>query len=376
MGEIMAEQNNLKQNRIIGIDFLRSFSMMMVVMMHLLKQGGVLATVDGDNWTCYLMWLVEVICFCAVDCYALISGYVGCQSKFRPAKILMFWLQILFYTLLITIIFAICMPQSVNLKIWWKAIFPITSSQYWYMTSYFGLMLFMPFLNEGCNRMTTKSLRLIIGAMLLVFSVVPCILQGYPFNFDSGMNPYGLANGYSVLWLIVLYLCGAYIRKSNLCRKVRTWIVWILLAGAAILTWGCLFLVPILTMKRFGEVRYATILLDYTSPTVLGMAICFLLLFAKISSQAQRLIKIVKIWSAASLGVYLIHTHPLIWDYFMKDCMVGLCQGGILLLLLRLVAITVLIYAACTLVEFIRMGIFRILKAQRILERQTGKGKG
>lgn len=54
------------------------------------------------------------------------------------------------------------------------------------------------------------------------------------------------------------------------------------LGGAAVflvvLTWGSLFALPKITLARFGEVRYTVMLLNYTSPTILAAAVCFLAL--------------------------------------------------------------------------------------------------
>ena len=79
-------------------------------------------------------WWLETVALCAVDCFALISGYVGSTAKFRWSRVGNLWLGIVFYTLLLTALFAVWMPEVVSRRTWFGAIFPITSNQYWFMT--------------------------------------------------------------------------------------------------------------------------------------------------------------------------------------------------------------------------------------------------
>ena len=58
-----------------GIDALRLISMFMVVVLHVLGQGGVLKAAKNGQYI--ISWLLEIIAYCAVNCYAIISGYVG-----------------------------------------------------------------------------------------------------------------------------------------------------------------------------------------------------------------------------------------------------------------------------------------------------------
>ena len=114
-----------------GIDALRMFSMFLIVVMHTLKQGGVLGACQDNLLMSRVAWLMEVFAFCAVDCYALISGYVGVNTKPKVSKLVPLWLQVFFYTFLITLLFAIIYPMDVNLRILIKAFFSFFARFYW-----------------------------------------------------------------------------------------------------------------------------------------------------------------------------------------------------------------------------------------------------
>ena len=187
-----------------GIDLLRMTAMWMVVILHILNKGGVLAAAAPLSAGQGTARLLETAAYCAVNCYGLISGYVGVQRRFRYSGALALWLRVAFYTLGITAVFACLMPGSVNGDRVLRAFFPVLFRQYWYVTAYFGMCLFIPFFNLLLNRLSKGQLRLLALSIVLVFSVLPTLRQKDVFLTD---------NGYSVLWLSCLYLLG-----GDLCR--------------------------------------------------------------------------------------------------------------------------------------------------------------
>ena len=95
-----------------------------------------------------------------MNCYGLISGYVGVRSRFKLSNLVELWMRVLFYTIIkylnqnykkytiiITIFVAIKSPDSINWKQWLGAFFPVLSKQYWYFTAYTGAFMFFPILN-------------------------------------------------------------------------------------------------------------------------------------------------------------------------------------------------------------------------------------
>ena len=80
-----------------GIDLLRITSMLYIVILHVLGHGGILSNVKAGSLHFHAAWLLESWCFCAVNIFALISGYVGYSEKERPhnyANYFVMWLQV------------------------------------------------------------------------------------------------------------------------------------------------------------------------------------------------------------------------------------------------------------------------------------------
>ena len=73
-----------EKKRNYGIDLLRMLSMFMIVNLHVLGQGGAMVRIVGDEAGYYAAWFLETCAYCAVDCYGLISGYVGVNGSSGP----------------------------------------------------------------------------------------------------------------------------------------------------------------------------------------------------------------------------------------------------------------------------------------------------
>ena len=82
-----------------GVDLLRIVAMFYVIVLHVLGRGGALAASDSGSSQYAVSWLMETWAYCAVDCFALISGFAAYSEKERPtryANYIMLWLQVVF----------------------------------------------------------------------------------------------------------------------------------------------------------------------------------------------------------------------------------------------------------------------------------------
>ena len=117
-----------------GIDLLRIVSMLMVLILHILGPGGILKNTNILSANYEAAWLLEIAAFCAVNCYALASGYVGLYTKFKYTNIVHIWLQVAFYNVLFTAIAAALLPEVTSHHIL-EACLPVHNNFYWYFTA-------------------------------------------------------------------------------------------------------------------------------------------------------------------------------------------------------------------------------------------------
>ncbi|MBQ6946801.1 MAG: acyltransferase, partial [Clostridia bacterium] len=87
-------KNNKPVVRNEGIDLLRIISMFMVVLLHVLGVGGLLKAANDAPIGYEALRVLQIGATCAVNCYGLISGYVGYKGKFKLSSIALMWLQV------------------------------------------------------------------------------------------------------------------------------------------------------------------------------------------------------------------------------------------------------------------------------------------
>ena len=340
-----------ENKRNYGIDLLRIISMFMVVILHVLGSGGILDATLGMVMHNRAAWLLEIAAYCAVNCYALISGYVGVNSKFKFTNIVTLWLQVFFYNLLISVLFWLFKFQPFNFDTIVNAIFPVFTRRYWYFTAYFCMFFFTPALNLILNKMSKKQMGFILLSGVIILSVFPTFLQ---------LDTFGLTYGYSPWWLIFLYLIGGYIKKYNLFSN-GGWKEYIVYYICFVLfTFLSKIGFEFITIRLFGEIRYNFMFIGYTSPTILGCAISLLMAFSKM--KVQKISKFISFFAPLSFGVYIIHNNPIFAQKFWHGKFVFLSEYSPFLIILGVFACALVVYIGCSLVDFVRFSIFKFFK--------------
>lgn len=347
------------QERTHGMDALRILTMFMVVILHILTGGGLLGEVSRFTSQYEAGWFLQCAALCAVDVFALISGYVWVNAKYRYRNILELWLQVLFYTVSITALFQIFAPSAVSALEWLKALFPIMFNQYWYFSSYTALFLFIPLLNCILTQMEKGQLKLCLGCILFLFSCMQTL-----FFSDA----FGTNDGYSAIWLMILYLLGGYIKRCERCKRSST--VWFTLGGyflCVTVTWLSKLMIELLTLGVLGEVRAGNYLISYKSPTILMASICLLLFFERIRI-VPTLQRVIKQLSSLAFGVYLIHHHPLVVKWLCMGKFAGFAHFPWPLEILAVLAAAIVISAICCAIDFARQKLFQTLHIRQKLD--------
>ena len=339
----------VKQPRNYGIDLLRIVSMFMIVMLHSLGHGGALKGSDPATVQYQLLWLLESAAYCAVNCFALVSGYVGLSSRFKLSGIVQLWLQVVFYHAIFTVVWALVENRPVDLVL---ALMPVKNSAYWYYTAYFGISFFTPLVNKAVENLDKQTALLCAAGAVVLFSVYPTL---------AGKDFFKLDGGYHVLWLLVIYLLGAVIRKHAPLAKwgKGPWaLVYLAMVG---LSWGMLML-----RNRTG--LQLVNLIQYTSPTILLAAVALLMLFAKIpaAGRAQKWIALV---SPLTFGVYLIHDSLFIRKTFISGTLSAVSAASVPVMLGKVFCFAGGVFVICLVMDWLRSLLFRTLRVKELVER-------
>lgn len=293
-----------------GIELLRIFAMLLAAVLHILKKGGVITASEGNLAAYSTVWLLEAAAYCAVNCYALISGYVGYSDRPKPlrlARCIELWLQVVFYSVIITTVYCIAGVDSVGVSDFADAFLPVTSKQYWYFTAYIGMFFFIPLLNALVRRLNRRALVSLCIMLIAVFSLYDTFASFWK------KDPLALVGGHSPLWLGVLYIFGAAMKKLRVPESMSSKKALLIYASAAVFT--ALFKITGDRLLRFVP---GSLFVRDTSPTVLLCAAALLVAFARFKS-GRKLTEFAVLFAPAAFGVYLLHVSPLVFEHVIGN---------------------------------------------------------
>lgn len=198
--------------RMANLELLRCVAMMMVVVLHYLGKGGLLADLSGEamGGAGLAAWLLESFCIVAVNAYMLISGYFLCCSSFKPSRLLSLYLQVWVYSVgvgLLAVVTGICPPDELGVHYLLTLAFPVTMGHYWFMTAYVFLYLLLPLFGMAARSMGKRQMQVALALLFLVFCLLKSVL---PARLEMD------GQGYDCLWYLCVFLAAAYIRRFGI----------------------------------------------------------------------------------------------------------------------------------------------------------------
>lgn len=357
--------NKNKSGRNYGIDLLRCFAMIMIVMLHTLSRSGLLTETEVASFKYEVVWFIEIFCYCAVDCFVIISGYVGLRSKFRISRILLLWLQVVFYNAVLTVVIQ-GISGELNAVSVLRAFLPVSTDAYWFFTQYFALCFFMPLINKLVMTIKVRQSAFFLGAMLVLFSVMPMI-YAIPVDILGEFNEklFFTERGYSVLWMIVMYFMGALLKRfvdeGGLSRvKAPVYAVVVLISDIIILAiqYVCV---------SGDEVYSHYFVVSYTSPFVVAAAAGLVMLFSKFKF-SPRIGKAISAVSAGAFSVYLIHSQNDVYPLF-KTLVEQMLDYRVLKLLPCLLFTVVFVFIVGIVADFVRQLLFKALGINKLCKK-------
>lgn len=346
-----------KRERNYGVDALRCVAMLLIVCLHVMNRGGAKPAAPGLAMN--MLYPLRVFASAAVDIYALISGYVTFRGRFRPARVFELWLQVLFLNVVIGLAGCLIQPGAMD-GFWVRYLFPFTQKAYWYFTAYVGVYCFSPLINRAVRSLNRTQAAAMVWILLLVFSL------GSTLGYLGQGDPFSIGSGYSVLWLLVLYVTGACVNHAHLFERTsaKRLLLCLLLCVALEL---CLY--NLLQLQSLPEElrKKNTQLLDYTFPLITAVSLLMLLLFVRLKP-GPRWRKLIAFIAPLTFGVYVIHVHHVVWIP-LQGSFKPLLQLPGWLLPFAVIAAGLGLFLACLLVEFLRSRLFRLLRVKEAADR-------
>ncbi len=350
--------SDIKQRK-IGLDILRILSMSGIVGLHLIGQGGLINNLSMSNYRTYIVMILYVICYLSVDTFGIMSGYLSWKKeRINYKRILELITITLFYCITITLLCILFNLKSLGIKEIIISLFPMIIGRYWYITSYILVFFLMPYLNFFIKEIPKFEYKKMLIVLFILLSIIPNIFGSTDF--------FMINNGYSPFWLIYCYLIGGYIGKYIDVKTISSK-HYVVLALNLIASYSINIIIKLTCILFIGKTIKQSWFINYISPFIIVSSIIMVIIFSKVKVKNEFLKKIIIFLSTTSFGVYIIHSHYLIYDYIIKNILLFCIDYNIILIILIFLGMLCIIYLTCSIIEFLRMKIFTILKIEKLI---------
>ena len=291
-----------ERKRMANLELLRCVAMMMVVVLHYLGKGGLLADLAGESLNVpeLAAWLLEAFCIVAVNVYMFLSGYFLSGSSFRLSRLIQLWMQVWLYSVALGLAGAlsgVMRGTELDLHYLLTLIFPILMGHYWFMTAYLFLYLMLPLAGMAVERMTKRQLQVTLGLLLLAFCVIKSVL---PLRLEMD------GQGYDCLWYLCVFLTAAYVRKFGISILDKKWTGVILYAGGCLGVFAGTLALRQVYLRTGSLERMLTMFLEYNHVLPFLAAVGLFGIFRKVQVKGKAAAAMNRM-APYTLGVYLLH---------------------------------------------------------------------
>lgn len=297
----MAKMKNQKMmQRNAGIEIMRIVAMLWIIAFHFTDHGTVLFNkVDNISLNWGFLALGRMGGGIGNCLFVLISGYLLFEKEFRLRRVLKLWLEVLFYSIVCGLISIYVGTDSFSFDTVRRIFTPISSDEYWFMTTYVLLMLLSPFIQRMLSNLSKKEFQAFIFLSFILFSLLPTLGCIFPKVLDYERF---LVDQNRLFIFIVLYSIGAYFRAHGdlFSKKVMVY--------TGMITFFILYMsfYVIYNINLGGELQYDPSALAWgleKAPVVL-LAVA---IFSYMITLPVKMHRVIAFFSSSVFAVYLLH---------------------------------------------------------------------
>jgi len=355
------DQKNIetKKKRHYGIDIARILAMYFIVNLHIIFHGGIMSQMKLLFRENNLFIYFETILCSGVDIFGMISGFVGFHSH-KYSNLIYLLIQTFSYNYGIAYYFKVTKPsyvQDLN-----HFLYPLFISDYWYFTAYFIVYFFFPLINAGIKYIGKREIGIFNLTLFLFFS---CFNQIQHYSKILKKDIFDFHNGFTYKWLLILYFLGGYFgRFYSESHKHNKFIILILCS--VVIALAAYYRNLLLINKIKNKDHFYSMTFEYTAPSSVIIAACFILFFSKLDINSIIFQKIISFFAPLTFGIYLIHEHKIVRGRIIKGNYKFLLKYKSKELILGILSESSKIFLFCSVIDFIRLLIFKIFRIRQI----------
>ncbi len=297
--------NKTEKLRNPNIDFIRVFGMLAIVIHHILWHGKILIKYSQYK----SLQLLNIKCMWHVSSFGVISGLVGIKSH-KYSNLLYLWFQSVFYSIILYIIYNDSKNYSFD-ELLNNCIFIVMNKKYWYLTAYFGIYPFLPFINSGISSLSRIDVKKSLYFMIIVFIILNSFI-----NIDC----FGQLNGKSPFSLLIFYVLGAYIGKyifkkcADFFQRLLICIICFLLFK--MVSFIC-YKINFMNALPRKNIAFKRVFRVGISSFPMIMQIFSIIIFIMQITFNQYISKAISFIATLTFDVYLIHENPYVRKKFI-----------------------------------------------------------
>lgn len=337
-------------------EILRTVAMLFIIVYHCLTHGvgsDYVFHIDQSASLSNILYSDFLLVFSSisVNLYVMISGYFLSDLDFKMSRIIRTWVQVCFYSVMITVIMMIMGRIPLSIVTIGKSLFPLSTDTYWFVTQFIGLLILSPFLTMLARKMSYQQyICLLTGGAILCLAIIPDFPLGKRFH---------VAHGNSVWSFAYLYMIAGFI-KHHIQTVPNMKLLWSIFF-MTLITMGYEFIYG----YHHGSVNLYWF--DYNSLPFILSILVFLLFRQLHIADSSNWIILAKI-APYSFGVYLIHDHLLVRGWLWNSLPITtLCDKWMYPFVV--LGLCIMIYLACAFIDATRKKFFTIIGIDKLIAR-------
>ena len=338
-----------------SIELLRIIAMFMILMHHFIVHNGydVKQLPLGPERIFFQLVMqgggkIGVVIFFSISAWFFLDKEQTIKSNLKRVWIME--RELLFWSLILLAFYLVFDQADLGMKTMVKSVMPLSMGLWWYATAYGIFLTLLPFLSEGLKALGRKK-HLALSVTILVIwgftSFIPKTLGTAPCTGSSLTGVFGF------IYLYILISAYKWHAKPFTIKQI--WL-FISIGVGFILIYTVLSVV----LNHFGFNQNIYITGDWKLPPIM-VGFGMFLLFDRVTFHSRVINRIAQ----SAFAVYLITDYAasekLLWARLFN--LQNLYQQS--LAILRILGILLTIYASCTLLDFIRQGLFAITVDRR-----------
>ena len=346
-GETLTNKKALKRDS--NFELLRILAIFCIISFHCAWEGGFEYPVF-----CFNKFLVEsfhMLGELGVNLFILISGYHMICGTFKWKKLFALLLEVQFYNWLCVFLCVCFGTLTLDKRTVFTNFFPIAEYKYWFATVYILLYLFSPYINRLLLSLSKKQFRNLLLLCLGIFCIFPTF-YGALKNDTETLFYYN-----RFIWLLIVYMIGAYIRRYPPVKYVSP-LKWL---GVSALIFAFME-ISIYILEHFQPFFQKIGIVGgnyFWRPNTIPLAALSVSLFLCFRFLKVKPLKAVNLLASTTFGIYLLHDGQLnfyMWQVLLKAPEYTFSPK----LILFIPSCALLIFVTGVCVDFLRQLLFRL----------------